>query len=195
MRIVAAVSALLLVCCAGSSPSRTQYLLRSEPTEKTGRVEAPIHVGLGRVAVAPYLDRAGLVVETETGQVRAARQHEWAEPLEVGLRSYLRAEISHALGYEVSARPGDRFPWDYRVDVYVDRLHATMGGTAVLEAGYRLTPRPGAGEAVEYRFSRSAQLPREGYPGVVDAEADLARQLAQAIADSLREIAETPSGP
>jgi uncharacterized lipoprotein YmbA len=81
------------------------------------------------------------------------------------------------------------------VDVYVDRLHATMGGTAVLDAGYRITPPPGAGEAVEYRFSRSAQLPREGYPGLVDAEADLARQLAQAIADSLREMREARGGP
>jgi hypothetical protein len=158
-------------------------------------LEAPIDVSLGRVAVAPYLDRAGIVVETETGQVQAARQHEWAEPLEAGLRSYLRAQISRALGYEVSARLGDRLPWDYRVDVYVDRLHATMGGTAVLEAGYRITPRLSAGESVEYRFSRSTPLPREGYPGVVDAEADLVRRLARAIADSLREIGETPADP
>ena len=195
MRNAAFVSVMLLVACAGSSDLRTQYLLHSEPAERAGRVEAPVRVGLGRVAVAPYLDQSGIVVETEAGQVHAAREHRWAEPLDAGLRSYLRAEMSEALGYDVSASAADRVHRDYTVDVYVDQLHGTMAGTAVLDAGYRITPRLRAGDVAEYRFSRSAPLPREGYPGLVDAEAELARQLAQAIAASLREIGEAPPGP
>ena len=195
MRTFAAFFALLLIACAGSSPPRTQYLLRAEPAEQSGRVEAPVLVGLGRVTVAPYLDQSGIVVETEAGQVQAAREHQWAEPLGAGLRSYLRAEMSAALGYDVSASPADLVQWDYTVDVYVDRLHGSMAGTAVLDASYRITPRPGAGDVAAYRFSRSASLPREGYPGLVDAEADLVRQLAQAIAASLREIGGERPGP
>jgi uncharacterized lipoprotein YmbA len=195
MRKAAFLSVVLLVACAGSSPPPTQYLLRAEPAEQSGRVEAPVRIGLGRVAVAPYLDQSGIVVETEAGQVQAAREHQWAEPLGAGLRSYLGAEMSAALGYDVSARPTDLDDWDYTVDVYVDRLHGTMAGTALLDASYRITPRPGAGDAAAYRYSRSASLPREGYPGLVDAEADLARQLAQAIAASLREIGGERPGP
>jgi uncharacterized lipoprotein YmbA len=70
-----------------------------------------------------------------------------------------------------------------------------MVGKAVLDASYRITPRPDAGDVAAYRFSRSALLPREGYPGLVDAEADLARQLAQAIAASLREVGKERPGP
>ena len=195
MRNAAFVSVMLLVACAGSSAPRTQYLLRAEPAERAGRVEAPVRVGLGRVTVAPYLDQSGIVVQTEASQVQAARQHEWAEPLHAGLRSVLRAEMSEALGYDVSASPADLVHWDYTVDVYVDRLHGTMAGTAVLDASYRITPRPGAGDVAAYRFSRSAPLPREGYPGLVDAEADLVRQLAQAIAASLREFGADRPGP
>jgi hypothetical protein len=195
MRNAAFLSVVLLVACAGSSAPRTQYLLRAEPAERSGPVQAPVRVGLGRVTVAPYLDQSGIVVETEAGQVQAAREHQWAEPLDAGLRSYLRAGMSAALGYDVSARPTDLDDWDYTVEVYVDRLHGTMAGTAVLDASYRITPRPGAGDVAAYRFSRSAPLPREGYPGLVDAEADLARQLAQAIAASLREIGEDRPGP
>jgi uncharacterized lipoprotein YmbA len=183
----------LLVGCAGSSVPPTQYLLRADPAERSGRVEAPVRVGLGRVDVAPYLDQSGIVVETEAGQVQAAREHQWAEPLGAGLRSYLRAEMSAALGHDVSASPADLAHWDYTLDVYVDRLHGTMAGTAVLDASYRITPRAGAVTA--YRFSRSAPLPREGYPGLVDAEADLVRQLAQAIAASLGEIGGDRPGP
>jgi len=195
MRRAAFFSVVLLVACAGSSVPPTQYLLRAQPAEQSGRVEVPIRVGLGRIAVAPYLDQFGIVVETEAGQVQPARQHRWAEPLDASLRSYLRAQISAALGYDVGAGPTDLDHWDYTVDVYVDRLHGTMAGTAVLDASYRITPGAGAGEVAAYRFSRSAPLPREGYPGLVDAEADLARQLAQAIAASLREVGAERPGP
>jgi len=188
MRNAAFLSVVLLVACAGSSTLSTQYLLRAEPAERSGRVEAPVRVGLGRIDVAPYLDQSGIVVETEAGQVQAAREHQWAESLDAGLHSYLRAEMSAALGYDVSGSPADLAQWDYTVEVYVDRLHGTMDGTAVLDASYRITPRAGAGDVAAYRFSRSAPLPREGYPGLVDAEADLVRQLAQAIAASLGEI-------
>ena len=195
MRNAAFLSVVLLVGCAGSSAPPTQYLLRAEPAERSSRVQAPVRVGLGRVDVAPYLDQSGIVVETAAGQVQAAREHQWAEPLDAGLRSYLRAEISVALGYDVSGSPADLVQWDYTVDVYVDRLHGTMAGKAVLDASYRVTPRAGSEDAAAYRFSRSAPLPREGYPGLVDAEADLVRQLAQAIAASLREIGGDRPGP
>jgi len=195
MRYAAFSLVMLLVGCAGSSVPPTQYLLRAQPAERSSRVQAPVRVGLGRVEVAPYLDQSGIVVETEAGQVQPAREHQWAEPLAASLRSYLRAEMSTALGYDVSAGPADLAERDYTVDVYVDRLHGTMAGKAVLDASYRITPRAGAGDVAAYRFSQSAPLPREGYPGLVDAAADLARQLAQAIAASLGEVGADRPGP
>ncbi len=44
---------------------------------------------------------------------------------------------------------------------------------------------PKDGEPSTYRFAATQPLPREGYPGLVDAEIALARQLAGAIAESL----------
>lgn len=186
MRVAAAFALALLLACGGAPLTRTQYLLREAPTAQAGAVSAGLRVGLGRVTVAPYLDQPGIVVETETGQVRAASGHVWAEPLEDGLRSSLRAGISEALGLELGTQPSARRPWDYVVDVHVDRLHGTMGGEVWLEADYRITPRSELGEPVDYRFVRSARLPRDGYPGLVEAEAALSRELARAIAASLR---------
>lgn len=187
MRIPALLSIPLVLACAGATPTHTQYLLGSGSEAQSGRVDAPAQVGLGRVWVAPYLDQAGIVIETEPGQVRAARYHQWAQPLQAGLRATLRAEISAALGYEVSAARSDGAAWDYTVDVQVDRLHGTMGGAAVMDASYFIA-RPGK-DAVEYRFRESSTLSREGYPGVVDAEAALAAGLARSIAAALQELA------
>ena len=178
------VFGLSLASCSGSV-ARTQYLLRAEAPDRALRVDAPARVGLGRVEVAPYLDQSGIVVEIEPGRVQVASEHQWAEPLDAGLRTYLRAELSAALGYEVGARVTDPARWDYTVDVMVETLHGTMAGTAVIDDAYRVAPRTGAAKAVEYRFSRTAALPRAGYPGLVDAEAALVHELAASIADTV----------
>lgn len=189
MRIKAIFSTLLLVACAGASPPpQTIYLLRADLPEETTPVEAPARIGLLRVAVAPYLKQPGLVVETETHQVRPARYHRWAEPLEEGLHRFLRAEISKALGTDLSDDATQRTEWDYAVEVGVDQLHGTLSGEALLAASWRITRRGGAEEIAKFRMTRSEPLPRSGYAGLVDAEISLARHLALAIAQSLRDL-------
>jgi len=191
MRITALVSTLLLVACAGNPPpTHTHYLLRAELHEQTIRIEAPASIGLRRVEVAPYLRQSGLVLATGDHQVRPAQYHQWAEPLDEGLRRFLRAEISSALGREVSADPAQRTRWDYAVEVSVDQLHGTLSGEALLTASWRITRGSGAEEIAGFRMARSRPLARDGYAGLVDAEIGLARQLAVAIAESLRDLGE-----
>lgn len=174
----------LALGCAGSVPATTRYLLPAEVPEGTARLSPPREVGLGRVVVAPYLQEEGLVVETEAHQVRHARFHVWAEPLEDGLRRFLRIEISRALGVDLAVDPAGQASWQRVVDVSVDRLHGTLTGQAVLTARWRITS---AGEEPrDFRFSATLPLEREGYAGLVDAEIALARRLAGEIADSLR---------
>ena len=184
----------LLLACGGSAPPRTLYLLRGPVGTQQGRLEAPRAVGLGRVAVASYLDQPGLVVETEGRQVQPARLHNWAEPLDEGLRHLLGAELARALGYPLLGDSIPRSAWDYAVDVDVERLHGTMGGEAVLSARYRITP-PAGGAAAEFGFTQTAALPSEGYAGLVDAEAALVASLADAIARSLKELGPGASTP
>jgi uncharacterized lipoprotein YmbA len=188
MRIIALVFTSLLIACAGTPPSHTHYLMRGEVPERTARVEAPSSVGLLRVDVAPYLQQPGLVLATGEHQVRPARYHRWAEPLDEGLLRFLRAEISNALGYDVSADPARKSQWDYSVQLSVDQLHGTPSGDALLSASWRITRRGGSDVLAEFRMARSEPLAREGYAGLVEAEIGLARQLAVAIADSLRDL-------
>ena len=187
-----------LVLDTNGNGRRDEWIEPGEPADPTKdtRIRSGYYgVAYNPTVVAPYLDQSGLVVEIAKGQMRAARQHHWAEPLEDALRSYLRAEISSALGFEVGIGRIERLPWEYTVDVYIDQLHGTMGGRALIEAGYRITPQIGLGEVSEYHFSSTAPLPREGYAGVFEAETDLARQLAHAIAKALAAAAEQAPNP
>jgi len=185
--------AVLLVACAAPTPPPTRYLLPADVPEGTVRVDPPVRIGISKLAVAPYLSQLGLVVETEAGQIRAARQHQWAEPLAAGLRRQLREQVSKALGLDVSADPTQSKHWDFVLDVSIERLHGTLGGEAVLLARWRVTPRNAEGAVATYRFARSQPLSRAGYGGLVDAEISLIEDLAGEIAASLAGLSEIES--
>jgi len=177
-----------LVGCASSPSITTYYLLRGEQVDRTERVDATIRAGLGRVVVAPYLlSSKGIVLETGDGEINPANQHQWAEPLNAGLRWYLRTEIGERLGLEIGGGLTDRRDWDYSIEVLVAQLHGTMSGTALMQATFIVVPADGSQEISQVRFSKSIPLPRDGYVGVVEAEKILVGELAGLIADSLRE--------
>jgi len=183
-------SALLAGACSSPAPEPVYYLLRAEYSEGARRLDPPFRAGLGRVVVAPYLlSSPGIVVETAPGVVRPAQRYRWAEPLDAGLRWFVRGEIARALGFEVGGGLVDRADWDYTIDVYISQLHGTMAGTALLEAAYVIRPTADRGQLVEYRFSRAEPLDDEGYAALVAAEQRLLRALADAIAESLRAAA------
>ncbi|MFQ5415623.1 MAG: membrane integrity-associated transporter subunit PqiC [Myxococcota bacterium] len=189
MRTRVVLAALFAMACAGSTPSPTYYLLPAEVPEGTVRLDPPVRVGLLPVRVAPYLAQPGLVFETEPGQVQAARQHRWAEPLGEGLRRQLQAMISQGLGFDVSADDSQRHRWDFTIEVGIDRFHGTSRGDALLVARWSVVAADKSVSVSSYRFSASQPLARSGYRGLADAEIALAAQLAAAVADSLRDLA------
>jgi uncharacterized lipoprotein YmbA len=128
------------------------------------------------------------VIESAPGVVQAARQYRWAEPLDAGLRWFLRSEIAAALGDKVGAGLVDRRDWDYTIDVYIAQFHGTMSGTAILEATYLIRPTAASEEVREYAFSKSQPQSDDGYAALVATEQELASDLGRAIAESLREL-------
>jgi uncharacterized lipoprotein YmbA len=180
-----------LTACASAPPEITYYLLRPPVEEGSGAIDAPIRAGLGRVIVAPYLERTnGIQIEMRDGEIRPATQYQWAEALAAGVRWYLRAQVGERLGHQIGGGLTDRRDWDYTVDVFVERLHGTMTGEAVLVASFIVrggTTATGVSELYEYRFSESTPLSAEGYTGVVEAEKALLAEFAGRIADALRE--------
>lgn len=174
----------LLAACSSPSPEPNLYLLRGDPSEGTGRIDGRVRVGLGRVVVAPYLLASpGIVVETEPGQVRPARMERWAEPLDAGVRWFVRSEVARALDHEVGGGLTDAQAWDYTIDLYIGRLHGAMSGEALIESVWVV--RPDVGDVDEYRFTKRVPLAEAGYPGLVAAEQQLLEDLSRAIADSL----------
>ena len=194
MRVTVSICAALLLACASNPPTRTQYLLRADLPGETGLVDAPVAIGLARVTVAPYLRGPGLVLESDDHQVRPARYHVWAEPLDQGLRRYLRTEISNVLGFAIRADASNRGAWDFAVDVVVDQFHGTLSGHARLVAGWRISRADGS-EVAAYTFSSAEALVVGSYQGLVNAEIALAQKLAARIAESLQKVVAAEKTP
>lgn len=180
MRILCVFAAMLLAACSSQPPQTVTYLLRSEVAASAGTPLADSGVALGNIRVASYIDQPGLVLAGGDGTINAARNHVWAEPLQVSLRRYLATQISDASGSDIAANATPST--GTRVDVSVDQLHGNGTGAAVLVAYWEITA---GGVSRAFRFSEQQALAGDGYDALVRAEEALLQRLAGAIAASL----------
>lgn len=190
MRSTVILVVIALAGCGGTPLQEPElYLLRSETTDIGNGGGEVTTVSLGSVRVASYIDRSGIVVETQNGTFRPARSHLWAEPLREGLRTFLADEISGFLGRPV--RPANYGDTDWReytntvLDIQIDELHGTAGGDATLSARWAVIDPKEYSVISEHEFSGRTSLTADGYPALVAAEKQLLSQMADAIAQTL----------
>lgn len=150
---------LLLAGCIGQVPG-THYYLLSEPFPETKRAQVTgCGPTLGRVAVAPYLQRSSLVVQSASNEIVPASYHRWSEPIEAG--------ITRVLSNCLVATPGAE-----RVDIAIEHLHGTLSGEVVLQARWLTTTGTAAGR-VDAQIDQDAP----GYDALVTSQRRLLQQL------------------
>ena len=172
----------LLSGCAGSPPVEDHdYLLRPQKL-MVGSGSRSV-VQLKPVAVAPYLDQKGMVLQTGDTEIRVARHHRWAEPLDEAVERYLQVGIANQANVTVQSGPLTTDDEDATVTLRINQLHGTESGQVRLVADWKVD-RGDRGAAL-YSFDESTRQATDGYPALVDAHAALLDDLAVAIADSL----------
>lgn len=173
--------------CAATPAPPIEYLLQPAPADPAGLTShTDFAVAIGRVAIAPYLDRDGIVVETADRRLAVARDHRWAEPLQHSLRRLLQTGIAEASGQAVAADAQNaRGGAGLVVDVGIQRFHGTEAGRVTLVADW--TVRQAAGDRIvgHHQLVRDVLTEADGYDALVRAHLDLAGQLASAIASTV----------
>jgi len=190
MRSLTAILLLALVGCAGKPAPETQlYLLRSDSGNAFGDSDQVAEVGLGSVRVASYIDQPGLALELPDGTMRAARYHQWAEPLRESLRGYLANAIAAKSGQPVRPAAYGQTNWrsytKQLIDVRVQELHGTGSGAARLVAMWAIIDAAERTLVSEHEFVGEEPLDGSGYPALVAAEERLLNRLAAEIAQAL----------
>lgn len=181
----AAACCLWLACSSPATPERSYYLLRAESAAALPPADPERRAGIAAIDLAPYLDRAGLVVGLGPHEVREARFHLWAEPLRSGILARLEDRISQRLGYRIGGGQAAARTWTRRVSVEIRELHGQPSGTVRLSAGFTVTDAAGNVLSIE-QVVASTEQSAPGYGALVEAELVLLDQLADAIAERLR---------
>lgn len=184
MKPLLVILAVFVAGCAGKAPELTQYLLRADAPDQIAG-QPPASIGIGDLTVASYIDDPGLVLESGNGEVRAARHHQWAEPLRESLRSFLASEIAAASARAIGRRKHAASRWKRRIDIHIDQLHGNADGDATLVAYWAMVDTSSLTLLSEKGFSDTEPLSGDGYEALVRAEKTLLSRLAVAIAATL----------
>jgi uncharacterized lipoprotein YmbA len=179
-------------CSTSAPPERAVYLLRAQASPDLAPADPDAMVGLGHVVVAPYLDRAGLVVAVGENEVREAQNHIWAEPLDRGIQIYLVARISALVGRELNSGFSAEGSWRYRIDVKLDEFHGALDGNVKISGRWALVDRKERRTLAGARFTRNVPQQGEGYSGLVATQLALLDTFAGVIADALRDLPVSP---
>jgi uncharacterized lipoprotein YmbA len=181
----------LTVGCAGSPPPEQHlYMMRTGSGLPT--YESELSVGIESVTIAPYLKRAEVMLQVAPQELRPARYHRWAEPLNENIRRYLRDRLSADLQTNVDASVRFRERWQLQIDVVVEELHGLLEGGAVLNAYYDVVPKGNPENTRRGHVSARVEQSAPGYPALVDAQSELLDQLAGRIADDVKAIQPSP---
>lgn len=182
MRAIIVVSAMLLAACSGTPVQTQYYLLRSDIEQQSRDLQPSRRFAMGRIMIAPYIEQPGIVLETSAGEIRPAMHNQWAEPMSLGLRQFLRIEISADVGEDIF--PREYSEADLHFDVRIDQLHGTNDGDALLVAYWWVQKKDEI--IASYQFWETAPLSTDGYGALVQAQKKLLGSLSARIGESLK---------
>jgi uncharacterized lipoprotein YmbA len=181
MRVTSLLLVILLSGCAGKAIEPSYYLMRSDQNLTSGQLNPSRDFAMGNVIIASYIDQPGLLVETQDGEIRAAQQNLWAEPVYEGVRNQIIVALRAAKGQDLL--PADLNQDAIVLDIRLDQLHGTNDGKAKVVAYWWL--RRGKEVLAAYQFAEEQALAADGYAALVNAEQALLDQLADRIAATL----------
>ena len=147
--------------------------------------DSEVIVGLDAVQIAGYLKRRELLLQVGPQELRPARYHRWAEPLDQNVRRYLRDRLSAELRMDVDANSRLRDRWDVRINVAIEEFHGTLDGRVLLTASWDVDRLSDPAPVRRGRAQLTESQLRDGYAALVDAQSRLLDLLAERIAADL----------
>ena len=182
----------LLAGCA-TSPAAKHHLYFLSAEANTSAHNDNMTIGIGALEIATYLKRSEIMLQVGPKELRASRYHHWAEPLQEGVRRYLRDQLSTDLATAVDTNRQFRHTWLSQIDISVDKFHGDLDGQVVLDAHYVIhliadtDNITGENTLKRGRVQISGSQNGSGYAALVEAQESLLETLAQRIAQDIRD--------
>ncbi len=187
------ILAIALGAC-GTTPPSNFYLL--EPMSQNDTAVLPtkqrsrMHLGIGPIQFAEYLDRAQIVTRSDSALVNLSETQRWAEPLRNNFARILAQNLSMLLNTDkVTLHPSRNWPdIDYQVLVNVWQLDADAEGNATLVANWSIRTDKGTRLLLMKKSEFTTAIkPAASYTEIAAALSKTVEMLSYEIAEAIGE--------
>ncbi|MEM9623183.1 MAG: PqiC family protein [Pseudomonadota bacterium] len=172
------IVACALGCASAPAPEQRLYWFNSPAAVPTGT--QPPELSIVSVSVPAYLRRREIMLQLDDHELRPARHHHWAEPLQVNIHSYLAARLASDL-----ATPIGREATTTNVKVEINQLHSHLQGRATLSASYQIQSSREDAAPFYRHIQLEAEQEGQGYAPAVAAQQALLDSMSRMIAADL----------
>jgi uncharacterized lipoprotein YmbA len=183
---------LLVLAGCGTTPPSRFYTLEAmpQPAEKPAIPggSTNLHIGIGPVQFAEYLDRTQIVTRSGSTEVNLSETHRWAEPLQANFTRILAENLSVLLNTDrVSLHPSRNWSEvDYQVLVNVWQFDVSKQGHANLVANWSIRGKGGADLVTMQKTVLSTSVdPEASYADSARALSKTVEMLSHVIADAV----------
>jgi uncharacterized lipoprotein YmbA len=183
------LSIMLLLNGCGTTPPSKFYTLEamsgSETTQTTTEKRSNLHIGIGPVQFAEYLQRSQIVTRTNSAEVSLAETHRWAEPLNNNFSRILAENLSILIGTDkISLHPSRNWSdIDYQVVINVWQFDASKQGKVTLVANWSIRGKGGSELLTMKKSTFSTNLENTtSYTDIVRAQSKTVEMLSNEIA-------------
>ena len=182
------LSIMLLLTSCGTTPPSKFYTLEAMSGSETTQITPDrrnLHIGIGPVQFAEYLQRSQIVTRTNGAEINLAETHRWAEPLHNNFGRILAENLSILVGTDkVSLHPSRNWSdIDYQVVVNVWQFDVSKQGEVTLVANWSIRGKGGSELLTMKKSTFSANLETTtSYTDVVRALSKTVEMLSSEIA-------------
>lgn len=184
--------AALVAGCATTGSTTHLYLLNQSATAPpaTGLAQNAPNVAIAQVSVAGFLDKSGIVYQTDRNRIRVAANNLWAEPLAEQLRRTVYTELARKVK-AVSLYPGLQTApaRSLRLSLEFTGFHGRYDGKAVVAGLWSLSDAQGE-TLIRQPFAYKVALQTDGYAELVRALSTGLDAATGAIATTLNHYAQ-----
>ncbi|MDF7670291.1 ABC-type transport auxiliary lipoprotein family protein [Orbaceae bacterium ESL0721] len=184
------ISLLLLASCSAKVAEKNYYQLADNLQISTLKPAQTVHTAqqlifIEPIEVARFLDKNGIVLQTDAIKYITATQNLWIAPLSQQLEERIVQDFTQLLpNYIITSKPTTYSPI-MRLKLFIDGFHGSYNGDAVIKGRWVIANS--GGELYSKTFNRHIPLTKNGYESLVAAlskgwqleEQDLANKLEQ----------------
>jgi len=178
---------LLMAGCANKTVQTSSYMLPASIPEQ--QYSNALAVAIAPIRLSGLLDNQGIVMELNDIEVHQARQHLWAENIDVQLQQQLQQHLTLSLPQAQIVAKGQPLQAGLpqrEVRVSVNAFQGSYSGNAIVQGQWLLLGEQGQ-LLKQHNFRIEQPLPADGYPALVRALASAWNQVGEQLAATLAE--------